>query len=42
MVFSQYLRDECAVYNLRYFDTSRDFEQTLDAVIAYITDKGRP
>ena len=36
IVFSQYLKDECAVHNLRYFDTSQDFEQTLDAVIAYI------
>jgi hypothetical protein len=36
IVFSQYLKDECAIYNLRYFDTSKDFEQTLDAVVAYL------
>ncbi len=36
IVFSQYLKDECAAYNLRYFDTSQDFERTLDAVVEYL------
>jgi hypothetical protein len=36
IVFSQYLKDECAVHNLRYFNTSQDFEQTLDAVVEYL------
>lgn len=36
IVFSQYLKEECAVYNLRYFDTSRNFEQMLAAVINYL------
>ncbi len=36
IVFSQYLKDECTVYNLRYFDMSENFEQTLDAVVDYL------
>jgi hypothetical protein len=36
ITFSQYLRDECSIYNLRYFDTSHDFAQTLDQVVAFI------
>jgi hypothetical protein len=36
IIFSQYLKDECAVYGLRYFDTSENFEQVLDAVMAFI------
>jgi hypothetical protein len=34
--FSQYLMDECNTYNLRYFDTSHNFLQVLDQVVAYI------
>ena len=34
--YSQYLKDECAAYDLPYFDTSPDFIQTLDQVVAYI------
>jgi len=34
--FSRYLKDECAVHGLRYFDTSTDFTQTHDQVVAYI------
>lgn len=36
IAFSQYLLDECATYNLRYFDTSQAFMQTLDQVVAYV------
>ena len=36
IAFSQYLKDECAAYSLPYFDTSRDFAQTLDQVVAYV------
>ena len=36
IAFSQYLMDECARYNLRYFDTSHNFVQTLDQVVAYL------
>jgi hypothetical protein len=36
IAFSQYLMAECATYHLRYFDTSDNFLQTLDQVIAYI------
>jgi hypothetical protein len=34
--FSRYLRDECAAYDLRYFDTSHHFVETLDRVFAYL------
>jgi hypothetical protein len=36
--FSRYLMDECKTYNLRYFDTSHNFVQTLDQVVAYISE----
>ena len=36
IAFSQYLMDACARYNMRYFDTSHDFVQTLDQVVAYV------
>jgi hypothetical protein len=36
IAFSQYLIDECAKYDLRYFDTSHDFVQTQERVVAYI------
>ena len=36
IAFSHYLRDECAKYDLRYFDTSYRFVETLDQVIAYV------
>ena len=36
IAFSQYLMDECATYDLRYFDTSQHFVQTLDQVVAYV------
>jgi hypothetical protein len=39
IAFSQYLLDECTTYNLRYFDTSHHFVQTLDQVVAYIVAK---
>ena len=35
--FSHYLREECAMYHLRYFDTSRHFIETLDRVVAYVS-----
>ena len=38
--FSRYLMDECAAYNLPYFDTSHDFAQTLDDVAAYLSSAG--
>jgi len=34
--FSQYLMNECARYNLPYFDTSHNFTQTLDEVVAFV------
>jgi hypothetical protein len=36
IAFSRYLMAECAAYHLPYFDTSRDFVQTLDQVAAYV------
>jgi hypothetical protein len=36
IAFSQYLMDECRIYHLRYFDTSHDFAQTLDQVVAFV------
>jgi hypothetical protein len=36
IAFSQYLMDECAKYGMCYFDTSRDFVQTREQVIAYM------
>jgi len=36
IAFSQYLEAECARYHFRYFDTSRQFMQTLDEVVAYV------
>ena len=36
---SQYLKEECAIYNIPYFDTSRDFAPVLDQVVAYISAK---
>ena len=36
--FSHYLKQECAKYNLRYFDVSHDFLQTLDEVVLYIKE----
>ena len=36
ITFSHYLMAECATYDLRYFDTSHNFAQTLEAVIAYM------
>ena len=34
--FSRYLKRECAVYDIPYFDTSDNFTQTLDQVMAYV------
>jgi hypothetical protein len=36
IAFSHYLMAECAAYQLRYFDTSHNFAQSLDAIIAYV------
>jgi hypothetical protein len=36
IAFSQYLMDACARNTMRYFDTSHDFVQTLDQVVAYL------
>ncbi|MBK8136842.1 MAG: hypothetical protein IPK52_13560 [Chloroflexi bacterium] len=36
MEFSRYLKRECAAYDLPYFDTSDNFTQTLDQVVAYV------
>ncbi|MEO7909521.1 MAG: hypothetical protein ABIV47_07705 [Roseiflexaceae bacterium] len=36
IAFSQYLMDACAKHSVRYFDTSRDFAQTLEQVVAYV------
>ena len=36
IAFSQYLMAECATYHLHYFDTSHNFVQTLDQVVAYV------
>lgn len=38
--FSRYLKAECAIHQLRYFDTSQHFMQTLDEVVAYICEDG--
>jgi hypothetical protein len=34
--FSHYLQEECATYQLRYFDTSQNFLETLNDVFAYL------
>lgn len=34
--FSHYLKEECATYQLRYFDTSHHFIETLEGVVAYL------
>jgi len=34
--FSRYLKEECAAYHIRYFDTSHHFVETLDQVVAYV------
>ena len=36
--FSRYLETECAAYDLPYFDTSRQFGETLDRVVAYVCE----
>ena len=36
IAFSRYLRDECTQCDFRYFDTSHQFIQTLDEVVAYL------
>lgn len=36
IAFSKYLKAECPLYNLAYFDTSYDFSNTLDSVVAYL------
>jgi hypothetical protein len=36
ITFSRYLMDECAKYDIRYFDTSHDFVHTQEQVVAYI------
>jgi hypothetical protein len=38
IAFSQYLQAEGVRYGFRYFDTSRQFMQTLDEVVAYVRD----
>jgi hypothetical protein len=38
IAFSQYLQAECARYHFRYFDTSRNFMQTLDEVVAFVRE----
>jgi hypothetical protein len=39
IAFSHYLIEECATYQIPYFDTSHNFMQTLDQVIAYVQAK---
>jgi hypothetical protein len=41
IAFSQYLQAECARYHFRYFDTSRQFMQTLDEVVAFARQAGK-
>ena len=41
IAFSQVLQAECARYHFRYFDTSRQFMQTLDEVVAFAREAGR-
>jgi hypothetical protein len=36
IVFSRYVHAECRAHHFRYFDTSRDFMDVLDEVMAYI------
>ncbi|KPV54303.1 hypothetical protein SE17_04605 [Kouleothrix aurantiaca] len=36
IAFSQFVRTECEVYGLAYFDTSEQFQETLDRAVAYI------
>lgn len=37
--FSKFLKEECAKYNLEYFDVSHDFEGVRDAAFAYLFSK---
>ncbi len=37
IAFSRALRDACAMHQLRYFDTSYDFAQALERVMAFVT-----
>jgi hypothetical protein len=39
--FSHYLKQECATYQLPYFDTSDRFSEILDAVVAYAVTANR-
>jgi hypothetical protein len=34
--FSRYLKKECATYQVHYFDTSQNFVETINNVIAYL------
>jgi hypothetical protein len=36
--FSTYLKEECTTYQLRYFDTSHHFVETMDGVVAYLSE----
>lgn len=36
IAFSRYLVAECATYQIPYFDTSHNFMQTMDQVVAYV------
>ncbi len=36
---SEALQEECRKYQLRYFETSMDFEQSVERVIEYLTDR---
>ena len=36
IAFSRYIQAECLRYRIRYFDTSHNFNQVLDQVVAYL------
>ncbi len=36
IAFSQYLQTECQIYDFPYFDSSADFTQTLEQVVAFV------
>jgi hypothetical protein len=37
--FSHYLKEECAIHHLRYFDTSQHFVETMNNVVVYLSTK---
>ncbi len=39
IVYSKYLKKECEKFNVRYFDSSKNFDKYVDEVYSYIVNK---